>query len=124
MLDASSLPDLLFGTGGFSENFYWRMLLNFGWLGLFSTIALISVWFYYTVIRGARWRSPVGAWMIGVLAGCNGIGYLLTFPISLLFWSIAALLVRSDELSPALTADIASTAMRPANIPQHRGYAK
>jgi hypothetical protein len=97
MLDASSPLDLLCGVGGFSENFYWRILLNFGWVGLLSVITLIALWLYSALFVTRQWLSPIGAWMIGTLIGSNGIAYLLTFPLNLIFWSLAALLIRGGE---------------------------
>jgi hypothetical protein len=104
MLDASSPVTLLCGIGGFSENFYWRILANFGWLGFLAVIGTVSSWSYCALSRGRHWRYNVSTWNIGVLIGSNGIAYLLTFPLNLIYWSIVGLLIctRDSENSLAL----------------------
>ncbi len=94
-LQESSLIGLLFGSGGFSENFYWRVLANFGVIGLFVMAGLALLWFYAGCDIDERWRRTLTAWNIGVLIGSTGIAYLLTFPLGLLFWSALAFLVYS-----------------------------
>jgi NADH:ubiquinone oxidoreductase subunit 6 (subunit J) len=97
MLDASSPVALLCGVGGFSENFYWRILANFGWLGLFAVIGTVSSWTFCALVPARKWRYNIGAWNIGVLLGSNGIAYLLTFPLNLIYWSLLGLLVWTRE---------------------------
>lgn len=92
MLDDSSTAALLIGTGGFSENLYWRILVNFGLTGLLVVVGLSLLWSYHALWRIKRWRSSVGIWGAGFVIGSNGIAYLLTFPLSLLYWSLLALL--------------------------------
>ncbi len=96
MLDVSLPLTTLVGIGGFSENFYWRILVNFGWMGLFSVIVTIGLWTYYA-LRSSRWRSSVGAWSVGLLVGSNGIAYLLTFPLNLIYWCVIAMILRAKE---------------------------
>lgn len=101
MWDASSPIALLSGTGGFSENFYWRILVNFGWIGLFAVGAVIVSSAYFALRRAGRWRYSTGVWIVGALIGSNGIAYLLTFPVSLIYWSLLGLLIctrNSDDL--------------------------
>jgi hypothetical protein len=97
MLDVSSPMTLLFGAGGFSENFYWRILANFGWTGLFATVALVLLWSYYALSRNQRWRRSIGTWNFGLLVGSNGIAYLLVFPLNLIYWSTVSLLVWAEH---------------------------
>jgi hypothetical protein len=85
--------EVLSGKGGFSENFYWRVLLNFGLGGLTAVLAAIFVWFYQVFWKVRRWRSSLGAWGAGVLIGSNGIAYLLVFPLNLICWSALALVM-------------------------------
>jgi hypothetical protein len=91
--DASSPIALLFGAGGFSENFYWEILANFGWIGLLAVLGVLGSWLYVAFGRPGRWASPIGIWSIAILIGSNGIAYLLTFPINLIFWSMLGLVV-------------------------------
>jgi hypothetical protein len=99
MLDLSSPIDFLCGIGGFSENLYWRILVNLGWAGLFQAVVLVGIWTYSLFAHLPKWRTSIGVWCIGVLFGSNGIAYLLTFPLNLLYWSILALLVYTGERS-------------------------
>lgn len=92
-LQESSLIGVLFGTGGFSENFYWRVLANFGVVGLLVVTVLLATWCYAGFALNERWRRTITAWNIGVLVGSNGIAYLLTFPVGLIFWSTTAFLL-------------------------------
>lgn len=96
MLDVSLPLTTLVGIGGFSENFYWRVLVNFGWVGLFGVAVTIGLWTYYA-LRSSRWRSSVGAWSVGLLVGSNGIAYLLTFPLNLIYWCVIAMILRAKE---------------------------
>lgn len=100
MLDASSPLTLLFGAGGFSESFYWRTLLNFGWLGLLAVVALVMLWSGMALSRSRGWRRSLGAWNAGVLIGSNGIAYLLVFPLNLIYWSTLALLMWAGREQP------------------------
>jgi hypothetical protein len=102
MMDGSSLPTLLLGVGGFSENFYWRILVNFGWTGLAAVIAVLLSWFYCAFWRAKYRHYSLGAWNVGVLLGSNGIAYLLTFPVSLIYWSLIALLVLANDFEEPL----------------------
>jgi hypothetical protein len=97
MLDISFPMPLLFGTGGFSENFYWRILMNFGWTGFAVVVSMTILSLYYSLRGATRWRNSIAPWMIAVLIGSNGIAYLLTFPLNLLYWSTLALLIRETE---------------------------
>jgi hypothetical protein len=94
--DASSPVALLCGTGGFSENFYWRLLANFGWTGLLAILTVIGTSFYFAFQPSKRWASALGLWAVALLIGSNGIAYLLTFPINLIYWSFTAALVLSS----------------------------
>ncbi len=96
MLDVSSPIALLSGSGGFSENFYWRILANFGWIGLFAVGGITVAWTYYA-LRVKQWNKSIGAWLVGVLVGSNGIAYLLNFPLNLIYWSVIALLLWTEE---------------------------
>lgn len=100
-LQSYSLAGILFGTGGFSENLYWRILANFGVVGLLVVIGLAVLWLCSGARLHERWRRSWLAWNIGVLAGSNGIAYLLTFPLSLIFWSGLAL-VLCERQPPAV----------------------
>ncbi len=93
MLDTSSPVSLLTGIGGFSEDLYWRVLANFGWLGLIAVAAVIFSSAYFAMKRPSRWRYSIGLWIMGVLIGSNGISYLMTFPVSLIYWSLLGLLI-------------------------------
>ena len=93
MLDTSSPVTLLSGTGGFSENFYWRILANFGWIGLMAVCGVIVFSAYFALRRASRWRYSTGVWAVAVLIGSNGLAYLLTFPVSLIYWSLLGLLI-------------------------------
>ncbi len=93
MLDATSPVSLVTGIGGFSEDLYWRVLVNFGWLGLVAVAAVIFSSAYFAMIRPSRWRYSTGLWIMGVLIGSNGISYLMTFPVSLIYWSLLGLLI-------------------------------
>ena len=104
MLDVTFPVTLLFGVGGFSENFYWRVLTNFGWLGFFVVVGLLGSWSYCALARVRSWQRNVGAWSVGVLIGSNGIAYLLTFPLNLIYWSILGLLVWTRESSSSAVA--------------------
>ena len=95
--DASSPFVLLFGSGGFSENFYWRVLANFGWVGLIAVVAILCSWTYCALRRVRGWEYSVGTWTIGILLGSNGIAYILTFPLNLIYWSLVALLVWTKQ---------------------------
>ena len=103
-LDVSSPVAVLCGTGGFSENFYWRVLANFGWCGLFAVVGALASWNFCALRRVHRGNRSLRAWSIGVLIGSNGIAYLLTFPLNLIYWSLLALMVRTRdaESSPEL----------------------
>jgi hypothetical protein len=101
MWDTSSPIALLSGTGGFSENFYWRILVNFGWIGLVAVGAVMVSSAHFALRSRSRWRYPTGVWIVAVLIGSNGIAYLLTFPVSLIYWSLLGLLIctrNSDDL--------------------------
>lgn len=91
--DSSSLIALLFGAGGFSENFYWEILANFGWIGLLTVVSVLVSWLYLAFRHSDRSTNAIGIWSAAMLIGSNGIAYLLTFPINLIFWSILALLI-------------------------------
>lgn len=99
-LQESSLVGVLFGNGGFSENFYWRILANLGVIGLLTIIALLTVWCYLGWGVQERWRRTFTAWNVGVLIGSNGIAYLLTFPLGLIFWSALALVLYCRRSTP------------------------
>ncbi|MGH9583013.1 MAG: hypothetical protein ACRD4O_08775 [Bryobacteraceae bacterium] len=117
MLENSSLVDLLCGTGGFSENLYWRVLANFGLAGLMTVTVLALFWSYYALWRIKRWSHSIGLWAAGFLVGSNGIAYLLTFPLSLIFWSALGLLLctemRDDEDARTASANIFRTPYAP-----------
>jgi hypothetical protein len=98
-LEYNSATGFFFGIGGFSENLYWRILLNFGWAGLVQALVLIAVWTSQLFFHGPEWRRSIGLWCLGLLVGANGIAYLLTFPINLLYWSVLALIVYTAETS-------------------------
>jgi hypothetical protein len=102
MLDASSPVALLCGVGGFSENFYWRILANFGWLGFVAVVGTVGSWTFCALWRARYWRYNVNTWSIGVLIGSNGIAYLLTFPLNLIYWSVVALLIWTRESKSSL----------------------
>ncbi len=102
MLDVSSPITLLFGAGGFSENFYWRILANFGWCGLFVTLSLVLLWSHYALSYNQRWRRSIGAWIFGLLVGSNGIAYLLVFPLNLIYWTAVSMLVWAAQ-QPSVT---------------------
>ena len=108
MLDVSSPMILLFGAGVFSENFYWRILTNFGWIGFFAIVGLVLLWSYYALSHNPRWRRPIGSWVFGLLVGSNGIAYFLVFPLNLIYWSTVSLLVwtkhRPNFNAPTRTA--------------------
>jgi hypothetical protein len=93
MIDASSPIVASVGPGGYSENFYWRILINFGWAGFFIVISLVLLWTYEALLQAKQWRYPLGAWIVACLIASNGIAYVLLFPVSLLFWSMLSLLV-------------------------------
>lgn len=76
------LTEALLGRGGFSENFYWRIMANFGLIGL----AVVSI----TVIVWVMKSGSLAPWAVALLIGSNGIAYLLTFPVSLIWWSAIA----------------------------------
>ena len=97
MVDAGSPVAFLFGIGIYSEDVYWRVLADFGWLGFFSVVSAIVAWSGYALWKVKTWRYSAGSWIIGVLIGSNGIPYLTTFPLNLLFWSLLALLVWGHE---------------------------
>ncbi len=104
-LDISSPVAVLCGTGGFSENFYWRVLANFGWCGLLAVVVALASWNYFALRQAQQWNRFLCPWSIGVLIGSNGIAYLLTFPLNLVYWSLLALMVwaREAETLPELT---------------------
>src|SRR6185437_16107566 len=93
MFDESSPLAISFGQGGYSENFYWRILVNFGWTGFAIVVGLVVIWTYEACLHAKDWRYPIGAWIIALLIASNGIAYVLLFPVSLLFWSMLSLLV-------------------------------
>lgn len=97
MWDTSSPVAMLCGVGGFSENFYWRILVNFGWIGLLAIASVIISWTYCALRRARRWRYPIGSWAAALLIGSNGIAYLLTFPLNLIYWSVLALLLYARD---------------------------
>jgi hypothetical protein len=76
------LADALLGRGGFSENFYWRIMANFGLIGLIVVGITVVVW-----VMKAGSLAP---WAVALLIGSNGIAYLLVFPVSLIWWSAIA----------------------------------
>lgn len=86
------------GKGGFSENFYWRVLVNLGLVGLAAVSLLLLTWFYQATWKNARWRASLGVWSVGVLVGSNGIAYLLVFPVSLIWWSALALAISGEAV--------------------------
>ncbi|MGH9653516.1 MAG: hypothetical protein ACRD6B_08635 [Bryobacteraceae bacterium] len=92
-LQAPSLSEILVGTGGFSENLYWRTLANFGVIGLLIVAGLALMWLCAGWSIRERWRRTFMAWNLGVLIGSNGISFLSTFPLGLIFWSGLALMV-------------------------------
>jgi hypothetical protein len=102
--EGSSITGLLFGVGGFSEDFYWRILANFGVVGLLVVIVLLAIWCRATFALNERWRRMLTAWNIGVLIGSNGIAYLLTFPLGLIFWSAAAFLLYAGRAAPTVSS--------------------
>ncbi len=116
MLDISFPLTFLFGDGGFSENFYWRLLINFGWIGFSVVGSVLLLWLYYSLRGAARWRHSIAPWAIAVLIGSNGIAYLLTFPLNLIFWSTLALVVQEKESDKrpglALPAEASHSVMR------------
>jgi len=89
------LGETLLGRGGFSENFYWRIMANFGLIGLIVVCITLVVW-----VRNAGSIAP---WAVALLIGSNGIAYLLVFPVSLIWWSAIAcdltLSISSSEIS-------------------------
>jgi hypothetical protein len=91
--DGSSPVALLCGAGGFSENFYWEILANFGWIGLVTVVGVLVSWCYVAFRHSDRLTNAIGIWSVAVLIGSNGIAYLLTFPINLIFWSMLGLLI-------------------------------
>lgn len=93
MIDTSSPVVASVGPGGYSENFYWRILINFGWAGFFPVIGIVVLWTYEALLQAKQWRYPLGAWIVALLIASNGIAYVLLFPVSLLFWSMLSLLV-------------------------------
>ncbi len=93
MFDVSSPITALFGPGGYSENFYWRILINFGWIGFLILVSLVALWTYEALLHAKDWRYSLGGWAVAVLIASNGIAYVLLFPVSLLLWSILSLLV-------------------------------
>jgi hypothetical protein len=97
VFEDSSLVELLCGSGGFSEDFYWRILANFGLMGLLTVVSIVLLWSYYALWRIRQWRYSMGIWGIGVLVGSNGIAYLLLFPLSLIYWSALGLLICAGE---------------------------
>lgn len=97
LLEDSSLMELLCGSGGFTENFYWRVLANFGLTGLLAVVSIVLFWSYHALWRVRRWRYSLGIWGVGVLIGSNGIAYLLVFPLSLIYWSALSLLICAGE---------------------------
>jgi hypothetical protein len=76
------LPDALLGRGGFSENFYWRIMANFGLIGLLVVGATVVLW--------AMKAGSLSLWAVALLIGSNGIAYLLVFPVNLIWWSAIA----------------------------------
>jgi hypothetical protein len=101
MFDISSPITIWLGGGGYSESFYWRMLINFGWLGFLIVVCLVILWVCEALPYTDRYYRPIAAWLIGFLVASNGIAYVLLFPISLLFWSILAVLVLIRAPEPA-----------------------
>ncbi|MBV9306983.1 MAG: hypothetical protein JOZ45_12625 [Acidobacteriaceae bacterium] len=97
VLEDASLMELLCGSGGFSENFYWRVLANFGLTGLLAVVSIVLFWSYHALWRIRQWRYSLGIWGLGVLIGSNGIAYLLVFPLSLIYWSALSLLICAGE---------------------------
>ncbi|HTU48620.1 MAG TPA: hypothetical protein VMF91_26395 [Bryobacteraceae bacterium] len=115
MWDVSSPVTLLSGTGGFSENFYWRILVNFGWMGLLAVGTVVVSSAHFALRSRSRWRYSTGLWIVAVLIGSNGIAYLLTFPVSLIYWSLLGLLIctrNSDDLRSS------THQVRPASYPE------
>jgi hypothetical protein len=76
------LTDALFGRGGFSENFYWRIMANFGLIGLIAVGSTAVIW----VMKA----GSLASWAVALLIGSNGIAYLLVFPVNLIWWSAIA----------------------------------
>jgi hypothetical protein len=101
-LQESSLVGMLLGSGGFTEDFYWRVLANFGVVGLLVITVLLVIWCRATFSLTERWQRMLTAWNIGVLVGSNGIAYLLTFPLGLIFWSAAAFVLYAGQSTPVV----------------------
>jgi hypothetical protein len=93
--------EVLCGKGGFSENFYWRVLANFGVVGLAAVVVVMLAWFYQALWKARRWRSSLGVWGLGLLVASNGIAYLLVFPLSLIYWSSLALIMCQEHTASA-----------------------
>lgn len=102
-LQANSLFGILLGTGGLSENLYWRILANFGVIGLVIVAGLAILWFCAGWSIHEPWRRTFMAWNLGVLIGSNGIPFLSTFPLGLIFWSGLALVLYERE-RPAIAS--------------------
>lgn len=98
MLDVSSPFELLLGTGGFSENLYWRLLLNFGWIGLAVVVGVLASWLFYGLRSARKCSDSLQAWYIAVLVGSSGIAYLLVFPVNIIYWSSLALLIQANAI--------------------------
>ncbi len=107
MLDISSPVTTSFGLGGYSENFYWRILVNFGWVGFLIVVFVIAIWTWEACLHAKDWRYPLGMWVVALLIASNGIAYVLLFPVSLLFWSVLSLLVLhpSNPRMPSWSAE-------------------